>query len=58
VMTLADGHVREVAKFTGANNSMPAPSWSPDSRRLAFMSYQGVGPETDRPRMFVPKKVK
>jgi hypothetical protein len=57
VMTLADGHVRVVAKFTGSNNSMPAPSWSPDSRRLAFMSYQGVGPDTDRPRMFAPKKI-
>ena len=57
VMTLADGYVRVVAKFTGSNNSMPAPSWSPDSRRLAFMSYQGVGADTERPRMFVPKKI-
>ena len=58
VMTLADRHVRVLAKFTGANNSMPSPSWSPDSRRLAFVSYQGVRTDTERPRMFVPKKVK
>jgi Tol biopolymer transport system component len=57
VMTLADGHIRVVAKFTGADNSMPAPSWSPDSRRLAFVSYQGVRTDTERRRMFAPKKI-
>jgi Tol biopolymer transport system component len=40
VMSLADGHVRVLAKFTGSGESMPLPSWSPDSRRLAFVSYQ------------------
>lgn len=42
VMTLADGQIRVLAKFTGNLGSMPVPSWSPDSRRLAFISYQGV----------------
>jgi hypothetical protein len=40
VMSLADRHIRVLAKFTGERTSMLNPSWSPDSRRLAFVSYQ------------------
>ena len=42
VLSLNDGVVRVVAKFVGGKGSMDAPSWSPDSRRLAFVSYQWI----------------
>jgi Tol biopolymer transport system component len=41
VMTLADGQIRVLAKLTGGAGTMLSQSWSPDSRRLAFVSYQG-----------------
>jgi len=41
-MTLADGQIRVLAKLMGGVETMPASSWSPDSRRLAFVSYQGI----------------
>ena len=40
VLSIKDGKVRVLAKFTGGKGSMDLPSWSPDSRRLAFVSYQ------------------
>lgn len=39
-MTLADRKVAFLAAFTGGLGSIDAPSWSPDSKRLAFVSYQ------------------
>jgi len=42
VMTLADRRIRVLARLIGGQGTMPVPSWSPDSRRLAFVSYQGV----------------
>ena len=42
LMTLADGQVRTLAKFTGGVTSMPNPPWSPDSKRIAFASFQGL----------------
>jgi hypothetical protein len=41
VLSLKDGKVRVVAKFVGGKGTMGAP-WSPDSRRLAFVSYQWI----------------
>jgi TolB protein len=40
VVTVKDGKVRVLAKLVGGKGS--APSWSPDSRRLAFVSYQWI----------------
>jgi Tol biopolymer transport system component len=40
VITLADGQIRVLAKLTGGPGTMLGQSWSPDSRRLAFVSYQ------------------
>ena len=59
VMSLADGQIRVLAKLIGHRGSMPAPSWSPDSRRLAFVSYSGtmVG-EPSRPEPPAPPVVK
>ena len=40
VMTLADRQTRILAKLFGGQGTINVPSWSPDSRRLAFVSYQ------------------
>jgi hypothetical protein len=40
VLTVKDGKVRVLAKLVGGKGS--APSWSPDSRRVAFVSYQWI----------------
>ena len=42
VMSVKDGKVRVLAKLVGGKGTMDAPSWSPDSRRLAFVSYQWI----------------
>ena len=34
-----------LAAFTGGLGSIDAPSWSPDSKRLAFVSYQRLPSE-------------
>jgi Tol biopolymer transport system component len=39
-MTLSDRKIAFLAAFTGGLGSIDAPSWSPDSKRLAFVSYQ------------------
>jgi TolB protein len=39
VMTLADKRVRIAAKLFGGQGTINVPSWSPDSRRFAFVSY-------------------
>jgi TolB protein len=39
LMTLADKRVTILAKLFGGQGTMNVPSWSPDSRRLAFVSY-------------------
>jgi len=42
VMTLADKKIRILAKLFGGQGTINVRSWSPDSRRLAFVSYQLV----------------
>ena len=42
VMTLADKKIKVLAKLFGGQGTINVPSWSPDSRRLAFVSYQLV----------------
>jgi Tol biopolymer transport system component len=39
VLSLADRKVRTLAKLLGGRGSMNVPSWSPDSKMLAFTSY-------------------
>lgn len=39
-MTLADKKTAFLAAFSGGLGSIDAPSWSPDSKRVAFVSYQ------------------
>jgi hypothetical protein len=40
LMTLADGKIRVLAKIFGGQGTINVPSWSPDSRRFSFVSYQ------------------
>ncbi len=40
VMLLSDKSVRTLAKFYAGGSSFNLPSWSPDSKKLAFVSYQ------------------
>jgi len=40
LMTLADGKARIMAKLFGGQGTMNVPSWSPDSKKFAFVSYQ------------------
>jgi TolB protein len=42
LMTLATGDVITVAKLFGGQGTINVPSWSPDGRYFAFMSYQVV----------------
>ena len=39
-MNLADSKVTVLAKLFGGQGTMNVPSWSPDSKRIAFVSYQ------------------
>ena len=39
VMTLADKRVTVLTRLFGGQGTINVPSWSPDSRRLAFVSY-------------------
>jgi Tol biopolymer transport system component len=43
LMTLADGKVRVIAKLFGGQGTINVPSWSPDSKQFAFVSYALVG---------------
>jgi TolB protein len=40
MMTLSDRRVTVLAKLFGGQGTINVPSWSPDGRRLAFVSYQ------------------
>jgi TolB protein len=42
VMSLVDRKVKVLSKFVGGSGSMDSPSWSPDSKRVAFVSYQVI----------------
>jgi hypothetical protein len=40
LMSMKDKSTRVLAKLFGGQGTMNVPSWSPDSKRLAFVSYQ------------------
>lgn len=39
LMTLADKKIKTVAQLFGGQGTINVPSWSPDSKRIAFVSY-------------------
>jgi hypothetical protein len=45
LMTLADKRITVLTKLFGGQGTINVPSWSPDSRRLAFVSYLLLPPE-------------
>jgi TolB protein len=40
IMNVADKRITVLTKLFGGQGTINVPSWSPDSRRLAFVSYQ------------------
>ncbi|MBI3415189.1 MAG: TolB family protein [Verrucomicrobia bacterium] len=40
LMSLADGKIDVLAKLFGGQGTINVPSWSPDGKKLAFVSYQ------------------
>jgi TolB protein len=47
-ISVADGTMKSLAKFSGDRGSLSAHPWSPDSKRLVFVSYQTIE-SGDRP---------
>ena len=44
LMSLSDRKIRVLAKLYGGQGTINVPSWSPDSKNIAFVSYQMVYP--------------
>lgn len=40
LMSLPDGHVRDLVSLIGGGGTMNVPSWAPDSKHLAYVSYR------------------
>ena len=47
LMSLSDGKISLLAKIFGGQSTINVPSWSPDSTRIAFVSYALVPGEDD-----------
>lgn len=45
LMSLADKKITVLAKLFGGQGTINVPSWSPDSKQLAFVSYMLIPPE-------------
>jgi hypothetical protein len=44
LMSLSDRRIHELAKLYGGQGTINVPSWSPDSKNFAFVSYQWLYP--------------
>jgi hypothetical protein len=42
VISLADMSINTLARFIGGQGSLGTQPWSPDGRRVAFVSYQSM----------------
>jgi Tol biopolymer transport system component len=40
LLSVKDGKIEVLAKLFGGQGTINVPSWSPDSSKLAFVSYQ------------------
>lgn len=45
MMTMKDGKIRVMGKLFGGQGTINVPSWAPDGKRFAFVSYAMVGEE-------------
>jgi Tol biopolymer transport system component len=45
LMSLSDKKITVLAKLFGGQGTINVPSWSPDSKQVAFVSYQLIAPE-------------
>lgn len=45
LMSLEDKKITVLAKLFGGQGTINVPSWSPDSKQVAFVSYQFISPE-------------
>jgi len=45
LMPLGGGKIQELARLFGGQGTMNVPSWSPDSRQVAFVSYELIRPQ-------------
>ena len=45
LMSLSDKKITVLAKLFGGQGTINVPSWSPDSKQVAFVSYQFIAPE-------------
>ena len=44
LMPLAGGRIEEIAKFFGGQGTINVPSWSPDSQKVAYVTYELLSP--------------
>ena len=44
LMPLAGGPIEEMAKFFGGQGTINVPSWSPDSQKVAYVTYELLAP--------------
>jgi TolB protein len=44
LMPLAGGPIQDLARLFGGQGTINVPSWSPDSRQVAFVSYELINP--------------
>ena len=44
LMPAAGGPIQELARLFGGQGTLNVPSWSPDSRQVAFVSYELIKP--------------
>ena len=44
LMPAGGGPIQELARLFGGQGTMNVPSWSPDSRQVAFVSYELIKP--------------
>jgi TolB protein len=49
LMSLGDKSIKVLAKLVGGQGTINSPSWSPDSKKLAFVSYALIPEENPQP---------
>jgi len=48
MMSMEDGKIQDVARLYGGQGTINVPSWSPDGKSFAFVSYAWVGEGSDQ----------